>query len=97
MSVLSDDANATHPARGAMRRHLESNRDAIVESASPHPVSKPGPPAGNPIALSKEAIRWQIAELDAEFPSKGGAQPRSRNNDGAWRRKRSDAGKPRKQ
>jgi hypothetical protein len=26
----------------------------------------------------------------------GGSQPRSRNNDGTWRRKRSDAGKPRK-
>lgn len=29
-------------------------------------------------------------------PSKGGAQPRSRTKSGAWRRKRSDAGKPRK-
>ena len=29
-------------------------------------------------------------------PSKGGAEPRSRNNDGSWRKKRSDAGKPRK-
>ena len=43
MSVLSDDANATHPARGAMRRHLESNRDAIVESAPLQPISEPGP------------------------------------------------------
>ena len=30
-------------------------------------------------------------------PSKGGAQPRARRNDGAWRKKRSDAGKPRVQ
>ena len=29
-------------------------------------------------------------------PSKGGAQPRARNNDGTWRKKRSDAGQPRK-
>ncbi len=28
-------------------------------------------------------------------PSKGGAQPRARNNNGQWRKKRSDAGKPR--
>jgi len=26
----------------------------------------------------------------------GGLQPRDRNKDGTWRRKRSDAGKPRK-
>lgn len=26
----------------------------------------------------------------------GGKQPRSRNSDGSWRKKRSDAGKPRK-
>ena len=32
----------------------------------------------------------------AHVVSKGGAQPRSRNNNGAWRRKRSDAGKARK-
>ena len=30
-----------------------------------------------------------------QVPGKGGSQPRSRNQDGAWRRKRSDAGKPR--
>ena len=28
-------------------------------------------------------------------PSKGGAQPRARNKDGRWRKKRSDHGKPR--
>ena len=77
MSVFSDDANAKHPARGAMRRHLESNRDAIVESAPPQPISEPGPPAGNPIALSKEAIRWPIAEPDAEFPRSPAREGRS--------------------
>ena len=29
-------------------------------------------------------------------PSKGGAQPRARNNNGTWRKKRSDAGKTQK-
>lgn len=29
-------------------------------------------------------------------PSTGGKEPRSRNNDGTWRKKRSDVGKPRR-
>ena len=29
-------------------------------------------------------------------PTKGGSQPRARKGDGAWRKKRSDAGKSRK-
>ena len=31
-----------------------------------------------------------------QVPGRSGSQPRARNQDGAWRRKRSDAGKPRK-